>query len=257
MTARRAKVDAILDDLTEVLVERFQPDSVILFGSRARGDARDDSDYDIAVVVDRERKRELRVAMEAAAREATGASVDIHLRRPGDIEDLADDPGYIDWDILREGVTLYSSPSHARRVRERRPRRPSVLAWHKMASIDLVMIERALVGTNVPWEGIAFHAEQAAEKYLKAAIIARGVRPERTHSLVELFDRLVSLDPSLPDLRAECELLTPFAVGTRYPDEDAQEEDEEGPPDVDAKTGERAVAAMRAIVAASAGAPRH
>ena len=165
MRAHRANVDSILDDLTEVLVERFNPESVILFGSRARGDARDDSDYDIAVVVDRERKRELRVAMEAAAREATGASVDIHLRRPGDIEDLAKDPGYIDWDILREGVTLYTSPSHPRLVREPRPRRSSVEAWHKMAGVDLVMIERALVGTSVPWAGIVFHAQQAAEKY--------------------------------------------------------------------------------------------
>jgi HEPN domain-containing protein/predicted nucleotidyltransferase len=252
MRARRANVDSILDDLTEVLVERFHPDSVILFGSRARGDARDDSDYDLAVVVDRERKRELRMAMEAAAREATGASVDIHLRRPGDIDDLAADPGYIDWDILREGVTLYTSPSHPGRVREPRPRRSSVVAWHKMASVDLVMIENSLRGPEVPWAGIAFHAQQAAEKYLKAAIIARGVRPQRTHSLIKLFDHLVALDPSLPNLRVECQLLTPFAVITRYPDDDPDEEAEEAPPDVDGETGERAVAAMRAIVAATA-----
>ena len=70
----------------------------------------------------------------------------------------------------------------------------------------------------------------------------------------------MALDPSIPDLRAECELLTPFAVVTRYPDEEAdeeeEEEEEEAPPDVDAETGERAVAAMRAVVAATTRSPR-
>ena len=41
-------------DLTEAvrrLVEHFQPERIYLFGSRARGDHREDSDYDILVVV--------------------------------------------------------------------------------------------------------------------------------------------------------------------------------------------------------------
>lgn len=45
----------ILDGATQELVrrirERYQPDQIWLFGSRARGDARDDSDWDLLVVV--------------------------------------------------------------------------------------------------------------------------------------------------------------------------------------------------------------
>jgi HEPN domain-containing protein len=145
-------------------------------------------------------------------------------------------------------VTLYTSPSPSRSVRERRPGRSSVDAWRAMAHPDLVTIENNLQGSEVPWTAIAYHAQQAAEKYLKAAIIARGVRPARTHKLVELFDHLVSLDASVPDLHAECELLTPFASEARYPDKD--EKEEELPKLVDAETGERAVAAMRLIIAA-------
>jgi uncharacterized protein len=44
-------IDPVLQRLREALVELYGPvlDRVVLFGSRARGDAREDSDYDVAV----------------------------------------------------------------------------------------------------------------------------------------------------------------------------------------------------------------
>ena len=44
-------VDPVPRDFREALAEQYGPvlDRVVLFGSRARGDAGDDSDYDIAV----------------------------------------------------------------------------------------------------------------------------------------------------------------------------------------------------------------
>jgi predicted nucleotidyltransferase len=46
-----AAIDPVLKRFREALVELYGPalDRVVLFGSRARGDARDDSDYDVAV----------------------------------------------------------------------------------------------------------------------------------------------------------------------------------------------------------------
>ena len=44
-------IDPILERFREALIELYGPalDRVVLFGSRARGDTKEDSDYDIAV----------------------------------------------------------------------------------------------------------------------------------------------------------------------------------------------------------------
>ena len=40
----------VLDDLVRRIAERFSPDKIILFGSRARADAGSDSDIDLLVL---------------------------------------------------------------------------------------------------------------------------------------------------------------------------------------------------------------
>ena len=54
MTAR--KHDQILDAIRDKAQQIVPPGSVvILFGSRARGDARDDSDWDVLILLDKDR----------------------------------------------------------------------------------------------------------------------------------------------------------------------------------------------------------
>ena len=40
-----------LDELVQLIVKHARPERIILFGSRARGDARSDSDYDLLVIL--------------------------------------------------------------------------------------------------------------------------------------------------------------------------------------------------------------
>ena len=63
----RVITQATIDHVVPTIVERFHPDRIILFGSRARGDHRPDSDLDLFIemnvdpsVPPRERARRIR-----------------------------------------------------------------------------------------------------------------------------------------------------------------------------------------------------
>lgn len=62
-----------------------------------------------------------------------------------------------------------------------------------------------------------FHFQQAAEKYLKAYILARGKTFRKIHNLVELVKTCVSEDLSFEILIKEAAFLNPFYTDTRYP----------------------------------------
>lgn len=64
------------------------------------------------------------------------------------------------------------------------------------------------------WGAAAFHAQQAAEKALKAVQVHREGEFDRTHDLVALARRLKGED----DLRERCARLSRFYVADRYPD---------------------------------------
>jgi predicted nucleotidyltransferase len=79
---------------------------VILFGSRARGDFREDSDWDILVVVkgplDRKKYRELWRAIY----ERLDIPADIVIASEAEFERLKDAKGYIYYYAAREGIEI-------------------------------------------------------------------------------------------------------------------------------------------------------
>jgi HEPN domain-containing protein len=64
---------------------------------------------------------------------------------------------------------------------------------------------------------ICFHFQQAAEKYLKAFIIAHKLQFKKIHDLPELLRICAEKDPQLIILSEACEYLTDYYVDTRYP----------------------------------------
>jgi HEPN domain-containing protein len=97
-----------------------------------------------------------------------------------------------------------------------RARQPE--AWFEKAEHDLLAIRNNLAGTSVPWDVVAFHAQQAAEKYLKGFLVARLDEVPKIHDLVTLLARCITHDVTLADLNADCERLTRIGWLSRYPD---------------------------------------
>ncbi len=84
------------------------------------------------------------------------------------------------------------------------------------AAQDATVVEKLLLDLDIADEVIGFHCQQAAEKLLKAILVARGVEFRRTHDLVELVDVLDDNHVIVPGEIADLETLNPFAVELRY-----------------------------------------
>ncbi|NJE10286.1 nucleotidyltransferase domain-containing protein [Thermococcus sp. MAR1] len=102
--------EAIRDVILRVSRELgLEVNDIILFGSRARGDFRADSDWDVLVVLSRplERKKELE-AYKRIHRELLlkGIKVDILFISKDELEKVKDDTGFLYYYALREGVKI-------------------------------------------------------------------------------------------------------------------------------------------------------
>jgi HEPN domain-containing protein len=92
-------------------------------------------------------------------------------------------------------------------------------AWLRKADHDLLNIENNLTAKNIPWDTVCFHAQQVAEKVLKAFLAYHGRDLLKTHDLIALLAQCVTIDRSLADLEADCRILTSYGVAARYPDD--------------------------------------
>jgi len=93
----------------------------------------------------------------------------------------------------------------------------TIRQWIKKAEGDLRSAQLLLAADPPEPDAVAFHAQQAVEKYLKAYLVHVGIDPPRTHDLITLFDLIAPHDDSLEPLRESARPLSPLAVQVRYP----------------------------------------
>jgi HEPN domain-containing protein len=91
--------------------------------------------------------------------------------------------------------------------------------WLAKAENDLLNVDNNLQSEAIPYDTVCFHCQQAAEKLLKAYLVARGARPPFTHDLLLLLEEILPHCADAETLRDDLALLMPYAVGVRYPDE--------------------------------------
>jgi HEPN domain-containing protein len=96
--------------------------------------------------------------------------------------------------------------------------RPTTGEWVAKAEEDFAVLEReSRVRSKPAYSAIAFHAQQCAEKCLKACLCEAGREIPRIPELTVFLDQVVDLGPAWELMRADLRFLTDFAVGYRYP----------------------------------------
>ena len=90
-------------------------------------------------------------------------------------------------------------------------------AWIARAEEDYLLALSAINRKLPLTYGATFHAQQCIEKYLKALLISRQVDFPRTHDLAALGVLCKQAEIILPIDDDALELLTAYAVETRYP----------------------------------------
>jgi predicted nucleotidyltransferase len=143
MIQRACVADPVCEQFVASVLAVVDPWRIVLFGSRARGDATVHSDYDLFVELDIE-KSALKGAYQCIrhALQPARYPIDVKVACRGSIEERGDDPGTMEWDVAREGVLLYAHPlvpvalpSPRREVRE--PKTPeSVYEWLESGDRD-------------------------------------------------------------------------------------------------------------------------
>jgi HEPN domain-containing protein len=100
--------------------------------------------------------------------------------------------------------------------------KPLTHEWVEKAEGDFITAAREYRARKSPnYDAACFHAQQCAEKYLKARLQEAEMPFGRTHNLTALLDLLLPIEPLWEMLRPQLRTLTIFAVDVRYPGESA------------------------------------
>ena len=114
-----------------------------------------------------------------------------------------------------------------------------VREWIDKGEGDFLTATREVQADPPNYDAVCFHAQQCIEKLLKAALIARGEIPPKTHDLAALSRLLCSSDPEWHWPTEQLRLLSRAAVIFRYPGESAGREEAEAALDVSRTMRER------------------
>ena len=119
--------------------------------------------------------------------------------------------------------------------------KPETVEWTGKADADLVTAKREVAVPEAPnYDAVCFHAQQCAEKYLKAVLVENGLRVPRIHDLEALVNLLSTQYPELQKVIHLARILSAMAVEVRYPGMTADEDD--------AEESVRAAVAIREVV---------
>jgi len=107
---KKSRLERIIDEMVLRIVERFDPERIILFGSAGRGEAGPDSDVDLLVVMPIQGSRREKAVEIGVAVNDIPVPKDIFVTTPEDFEWRKDIVGTIERPAAREGRLVYARP---------------------------------------------------------------------------------------------------------------------------------------------------
>ena len=96
-----------IEAAVRTLVEAATPERIVLFGSYARGDAREDSDLDLLVIESKVQDRAQEMVRLRRALRPLRLPVDVLVFSSDDVARWGNQPGSALYWALREGKTVY------------------------------------------------------------------------------------------------------------------------------------------------------
>jgi predicted nucleotidyltransferase len=111
MISTKAPAQVVTDDLLKAMVQRIlsvgKPQKIVLFGSRAHGNAQPDSDYDLLVIEPSKLPRYKRATKYRRVLTGIGRAKDIVVWTPSEVAEWRNVPNAFITTILNEGIVLY------------------------------------------------------------------------------------------------------------------------------------------------------
>ncbi|MBI4567052.1 MAG: HEPN domain-containing protein [Planctomycetes bacterium] len=246
--------------VVDAVVERYHPERVILYGSRARGDAKPDSDWDMLVIAASGALRD-EIERHPVSRSAGDGRVHLVAKTREWMRRWTAERSNFARHLQRDGILLYDA--RLGHVYERLGPHMSALGWTfserregdpmKASTVDLATraeadwkVANLCVSAPDPdlVNDVCFHCQQCVEKYVKALLNEYDVVFEKTHDLEPLFDlvaRSVSTT-ALATVAPDFEKFKMYAVAARYTEVHVTRED--------ADLAVRAAGAVRGVVRA-------
>ena len=186
-----SKADPKAVAVARAVYDAMLPEKVILFGSRARGDYRVDSDIDLLIISDVPSKGRYMKAQNAASEAAHWIygdyfGADLVWMPREKYTECRIGINHLAAQAARDGVDMNGEKEEYLRDQSVPFDWPDAMQRVVNADRELITMKVMVTG-NSPQEAIGFHGHQALENILKGWISALGIAYPNTHDLADLI----------------------------------------------------------------------
>ena len=214
-------------DITERLIEYYEPDRIILYGSYGTRKERKNSDIDLLIIKKTEKYLiERRIEAERILSDRL-MPIDITIYTPEEVRYLFSIGSPFIEEIMEKGRLLYM--------------RKVTSSWIK--DVEDEFDSAVILYEHGKYRGACYHSQQCVEKGLKTLILERGEKPKRIHDIIELHNIVKEMEWEIDITTDDAVYLNSIYKG-RYPTEEGLLP--HGEPSKD--DAEKAIAVSRVVV---------